>query len=390
MLKRLRVNNFKSLLNVEFRPVGVNLVIGPNNAGKTNLCSAMRLLSLTSSESLEMAVRNALGETWNVMNVYIPEGSVEMEVDCSLSHEGVQLEFNYRLQIALEKSAAIGRQPLRVDQETLTVTGGEFHQALLLENRQGQAHLLHEERGFPVDTLSPTDATMLCRLYDLETNRRANLFKRFLKSWEYFNLSPAALRSPTVVRDAPGILADGRNLTRTFFALHNEKPRLERKIIDVVRMLEPKLDLFSYTSPDPESVYLFLEDEQGNRFSTQSISDGTLRFMAMSYLILSASADDGNGSTARVVVIEEPENGLYVGHLKPLLQGIDPQGRDGQFIFTTHSPYFIDLFDDNLEGLHLMKPGRPSSVLTKPDADTVRVLLDQMPLGELHYREMLG
>ena len=53
MLKRFRVNNFRSLLNVEFRPVGVNVLIGPNNAGKTNLCSALRFLGLTASQSLE-------------------------------------------------------------------------------------------------------------------------------------------------------------------------------------------------------------------------------------------------------------------------------------------------------------------------------------------------
>jgi AAA15 family ATPase/GTPase len=91
-----------------------------------------------------------------------------------------------------------------------------------------------------------------------------------------------------------------------------------------------------------------------------------------------------------LTIIEEPENGLYVGHLKPLIERIDPSGENGQFIFTTHSPYFIDLFDDNLDGLHLMKPGRPSSVLVKPDPQKTSAMLEKMPLGEMHFREMLG
>jgi hypothetical protein len=37
-----------------------------------------------------------------------------------------------------------------------------------------------------------------------------------------------------------------------------------------------------------------------------------------------------------------------------------------------------------------MKPGSPGSVLTKPDVNLVKKLLDDMPLGEMHYREMLG
>jgi hypothetical protein len=37
-----------------------------------------------------------------------------------------------------------------------------------------------------------------------------------------------------------------------------------------------------------------------------------------------------------------------------------------------------------------MKPGTPSPSLSKPDPAKVRQLLNDMPLGELHYREMLG
>ncbi len=78
-----------------------------------------------------------------------------------------------------------------------------------------------------------------------------------------------------------------------------------------------------------------------------------------------------------------------MGHLKPLLEKIDRSGQFGQFLFTSHSPYFIDLWDSNLEGIHLLKPGKPSSVLVPPNPDKIRQLLEQMPLGEMHYREML-
>ena len=400
MLKRFRVSNFKSLLNVEFKPVGLNLLVGPNNAGKTNLCSALRFLGLTSSGTLENAAKAALGETWNISNVYVSEKekTIELEVEATLSDQGEQLEFDYLLRIAAERDSSSLRQSLKVSEEVLKLTGGKFKQTPLLENRNGLAKLLHERcflgedsfRDKYVETLTPQDATMLSRLFDLDTNRRANLFKRYLQSWSYYNLYPHALRSPEVVNETALIRHDGSNLSKVLYALHNEKPRFERKIIEMVRTLEPKLDLFTFTSPDPDSVYLFLEDQAGNRFSTQSISDGTLRFMAMSYLILTQGNLGDASGPAPLILIEEPENGLYVGHLKPLLEKIDRSGQFGQFVFTSHSPYFIDLWDSNLEGIHLLKPGKPSSVLVRPNPDKIRQLLDQMPLGELHYREMLG
>ena len=62
MLKLFRVSNFKSLINVEVRPTGLNLLVGPNNAGKTNLCHALRFLALTSRMSLDDAARHCTAE----------------------------------------------------------------------------------------------------------------------------------------------------------------------------------------------------------------------------------------------------------------------------------------------------------------------------------------
>jgi predicted ATPase len=398
MLKRLRVNNFKSLVNVEFRPAGVNVFIGPNNSGKTNLCKATQFLGLTATGSLQDAIQKTLRESWNITNAYSGGNLIEIEVDCLVPCEGNQLEFNYRLQIAAQKSDPLGKQSLEVAKEVLKLTGGEFRQMPLLERERASVEALDEVdflRGpefcmqFENRLRMESGTTALNQICASERFPHTVLFKRYLQSWAYYSLNPAALRSSDVSRSKPGLLADGSNLCATMFRLHNEKPRLEKQIIEIVKALEPKFDLLSYSFPDPESVFMFVEDQEGHRFGTQSISDGTLRFMAMTYLILSAAERDEN-EPPPLIIIEEPENGLYVGHLKPLIERIDKDGKGGQFIFTTHSPYFIDLFDGMLEGVHVMKPGKPSSVLTKPDPDRIRELLKQMPLGELHFREMLG
>jgi predicted ATPase len=399
MLKRFRVNNFRSLLNVEFRPVEVNVLIGPNNAGKTNLCSAMRFLGLTASRPLEDAIRAAVGEAWNIRNVYTPEQDVEIEVECSLPYRHTVVDFDYSLRLGVPTKPSGYGQALHVSKEMLKATGADFAQTPLLENVGGEVRLAHEgwsAKSFlvPMSIVPshvtaplPTDTTALCQLHS--GGELVSLFTRYLANWGYYAFSPYALRSPTVVRESPVLFPDGKNLTRTYFSLHNEKPRVEKQLIEIIRTLEPRLDLFTYASPDPESVFLFMEDQKGNRFSIQSISDGTLRFMAMAYLVF-AGEDSKPDSVPGLTIIEEPENGLYVGHLKPLFERLIAPGRSGQFIFTTHSPYFIDLFDSCLEGVHVMKPGVPSSEIKKPDVEKTRKLLEEMPLGEMHFREMLG
>jgi len=397
MLKRFRVNNFRSLLNVEFRPVGVNVLIGPNNAGKTNLCSALRFLGLTASESLEGALRTSLGETWNIQNVYAPDQNVELEMECSLPYQGEMIDLEYALSLAVGAKRPTSGPVLEVSKETLAVTGGGFAHARLLESDNTKVTWMDNEHPKKIHVDSGAYRTAFFASFDTTALRQVHpganplisAFRRYLENWRYYAFSPYSLRSPKVVRESPVLLADGKNMMRTYFSLHNERPRTERQLIEIIRTLEPRLDLFTYTSPDPDAVYLFMEDQKGNRFSAQSISDGTLRFMAMAYLVL-AGEDSRPDSVPGLTIIEEPENGLYVGHLKPLFERLTAPGRGDQFIFTTHSPYFIDLFDSCLEGVHLVKPGVPSSEIRKLDVEKTRKLLEEMSLGEMHFREMLG
>lgn len=399
MLTRFRVNNFKSLLNFEFRPVGMNLVIGPNNAGKTNLCSALRFLGLTSQQTLDGAILSTLGERWNLTNLHVPNSAaIEFEAECRLAYGDEVLTFNYQLCLQARRGEIGEVQSLTVLQEVLKASGGRFAHTTLVENRGGQVRMLHEE-GFVqkrpdspyyAGARVPAESSMLSQLYELEDNPRAILFRRFLRSWAYYHLSPDHLRAPDVVRHDASLSSNGANLSRVLFALHNEKPRVEKKLIDITKLLEPRLDLFSFSSPDPEHVHLFVEDKAEHKLSARSISDGTLRFMGMIYIILMAEQEARAQGFSPLVIIEEPENGLYVGHLKPLIELTDESGKRGQFIFTSHSPYFIDLFDKTLEGIHILKPGHPSSVSMQPDPDKVRQMLNDMPLGEMHFREMLG
>lgn len=196
--------------------------------------------------------------------------------------------------------------------EILRVSGGAFEDMILLENNHGQARMLHEEgfvrhdpRGpFYVEALAPINATMLSQLFELENNPRAVLFRRYLQSWSYFNFSPELLRMPDVSRDDGSLLFSGANFSRALFDLHNERPRLERSLIEAVKQIEPKLDLLSYSAPDPEHVYFFLEDERGNRISARSTSDGTLCFMALVFGLLISRQETNPWGFSPLVIID--------------------------------------------------------------------------------------
>lgn len=403
MLKVFTADNFKSLVNITFRPAGLNLVIGANNAGKTNLCQAMRFLSLSSRMPLDDAAAFCTGEAWNILNVYIERDTFMLGATCQLGVGEETLTFEYELTISSPRTVRPSFLMLArfsVESETLKVSGGRFADTTLLENKRGRVRLLHEGRflrgatgageSLYVETKAPTDTTMVFRLYDLETNRRANAFKRYLSSWGYYSLNPGSLRQ-TQARAGESVLeASGRNLSSVLFSLHTSKPRTEKKLIAAVKIVEPRLDLFSFQAPDPEHIYMFFEDVKGNRFGLDSVSDGTLRYLAISYLLLPPEDRGPEDLSAPVIMLEEPENGIFVEYLKPLFERIEPSGKSGQLVFTSHSPYFIDLFDAALDGLFVVKAGETHSLLVKPDEVRIREMLGQFSIGEMHFRGLLS
>jgi predicted ATPase len=231
---------------------------------------------------------------------------------------------------------------------------------------------------------------MLSRLYDLKNNPRSNLFKRYLEGWLYYDINPQQLRHPGARTMDPILAPDGSNLASVLFLLKNADERLYRRLIDIAKKaIEPRLELLSFYSPALNQVFMYGEDSAGNRFDHRTMSNGTLRFLALAYLLMGKQSRDKTG-VSRLVIIEEPETGLYAGHLKELFSLIDTSGENGQFVFTSHSPYFIDLFDGMLEGVTLARRGQTHSQLVKPDVEKLSKLLEQMPLGEIYFREMLA
>jgi predicted ATPase len=400
MLKSFIVDNFKSLINVTFEPFGLNLLVGRNNAGKSTLCHALRFLSLSSQMSLDEAAAACTAEPWNLLNVYVPKDTLTLTTTCNLSLPDEELSFTYELSISSKAATGPQRgQRFAVSKELLRVSGGGFSDKTLFENNRGKVRLLHERRFLRglasgaepdyIETTSPTDTTMLYRLFDLETNQRANLFKRYLASWGYFNFEPQRLRGKSA-RTMDSVLdSTGSNLSSVIYTLYNSQPRVAKALVAAVQEIEPRLDLFSFQTPDPEHVYMFFEDRQGHPFGVDNVSDGTLRYLAISYLVLTGQRQADRVGTPTLMMIEEPENGIFVGNLKTLLQTIDPSGRGGQFIFTSHNPYFIDLFDANLEGLFLIKSGDIHSRVIKPDPAMLQDRLGKFSLGEMLFRGLL-
>ena len=389
MLQEFRVDNFKSLINIVFAPATTNLLLGMNNSGKTNLCEALRFLSFSSSFSLDLCAEGC-GGRFGMASFVLDKSSIDFYVRAAVPHEGEDLVFEYELTVAPPGNRA-GETSVRLEREVLSVTGGAFDKTILLENVSGRIRLLHEEDSPMrvaryVETTAPTDATMVQRLYDTKASPRANLFKHYLSGWTYYDLSPAALRGSSYKPRERLIASDGGNLASVLYWLKTGDERAYRRLLKVTRTIEPSLDLINFRTGSEDHVFMYLEDQDAHSWSAANASNGTLRFLALAYVLL---LQPGTGPSP-LYMIEEPENGIHVSFLKVLFDMVDQSAGSPQLVFTSHAPYFIDLFDEHLGGVFVLDRSRGHTSITQPNEDEVKARLEHYPLGEQHFREMLG
>lgn len=133
MLKKFYVDNYKSLINVNFEPGEMNLLLGLNNAGKTNLCQALRFVSGLAFMNLNDCAETVAGGRHGMTNVYFEKSTIDFAVSAELPFGGERLTFHYELKLDSVEQPTADRL-LSVGAETLRVTGPGFDGVSLIES----------------------------------------------------------------------------------------------------------------------------------------------------------------------------------------------------------------------------------------------------------------
>ena len=156
----------------------------------------------------------------------------------------------------------------------------------------------------------------------------------------FFEFDPVVMKQHSL----PGAtLGDsGQNLPSALQKMCAAQGR-EEILASWLRELTP-MDVRGFRFPkDPYgNVYLEIVEARNRKIAANSASDGTLRFLAMLAVLLSADP-------AKVYFFEEIDNGLHPARLPLLVDLIERQTkkRDFQIITTTHSPDFLSCLSDN-------------------------------------------
>jgi predicted ATPase len=372
MIVRLEALNYKSLRYVSQSISPFQVVIGPNASGKSTFLDVIAFMGDLLYEGPEFAVAERASRstrinelTWKGKGTRI-ELAIEMRIPENVRSEGSQHK--------------VCRYEVAIGSDDENPRARVLAEALLLlpesnGSKQGQRALFPLEPTVPDTILSrsqkskPRSKTVVKKIEDSgndyfksETTDWNTLFrfgpsktalanlpedphkfpvatwaKRFLMSGiQSLMLNSAAMRPPATRDSGFALSLDGANLASVVRRLQRQQPkRFDSWLAHVKTALPDIEDIRVRESPQDRSVYLTLVYSQGLRVPSWLVSDGTLRFLALTILAYLQPTDS-------VYLIEEPENGIHPQAVESVFQSLSST-YDSQVLLATHSPILLRL-----------------------------------------------
>ena len=297
MLRRLRVRDFKSLVDVTVEFPRMSVFFGPNSAGKSNLLDAVQALSrIGTQRTLVEALDDRMIRGYAFELFALPEGGIS----------GLTSRSDARFSIeATDGQISVRRQ-----------SGG------------GRPRL--EQLGLNYAILS--DARFASPAYKYIERTRTEL-----RNWRAYYLDPrVAMRAEMPPMDVTDIGVFGQYVVPFLYKLKGERPKHYAAVRRTVRSIIPAISAFDVDLDSRGTLDFFIRQD-GITCSSRIVSEGTLRVLALCAL----TVNPWHGS---LLAFEEPENGVHPRRVELVAKMLTSlaldQGR--QVVVTSHSPLFCD------------------------------------------------
>jgi predicted ATPase len=151
-------------------------------------------------------------------------------------------------------------------------------------------------------------------------------------------------------------------------------------------MVAPFFDDFQL-NPDPlneEAIRLTWKHKSSDQyFGASSLSDGTLRFIALATLFLQPDT-----FRPSVILVDEPELGLHPYAIAMLASLVKQVSRETQVILSTQSPLLLDHFQP--EDVLVADRVGGGTQFTRLDSSRLETWLETYSLGQLWEKNELG
>lgn len=360
-LDYITIKGFKSIAHLERLALEpINVLIGPNGSGKSNFIGVFSFLRAVRSGKLRDFVMSAGGA--DRLLHFGSRTTSALAIDVSFE------QGRNRYEIVL---AAGGADDLYPREETTTYTSERTNRCRRKE-------------------LSPNNGEAGISVSPKRSQTINGYIRRHLDSWRlhhFHDTSPTSpIRKTADVHDNRVLRPDGSNLAAFLFYLQQKHRHSYDLIRRTVQRVAPFFDDFILEPQALNEDKIRLEWRHKGAdayFDASSLSDGTLRFIALASLLLQPV-----GLRPSVILLDEPELGLHPYAITMLASLVRQASAHTQVILSTQSSLLLDHFDPGDVLVADRKDG--GTTLTRLDANRLEHWLRDYSLGQLWEKNELG
>jgi predicted ATPase len=372
---------------LELRPL--NVLIGINGSGKSNLIETIALLASMNSPR---GLSGYIGQSGGIFN-WLWKGTEAVPI-AKLDVSGGLLDGrHFEHQIAFTR---VEQSIEAVDESVSVWPQGKRHpRKPLFSYEKGVPVVLGYEKGIPV--VRPRGRARFLERSDInftqsilwqdqleEIANTLSPLSRLYRSFQIYrmgNIDPAKQPQRTDL-SSDYLIRDGTNLSAVLSRLMQRKG-FRRKLINKLNTFYSEFeDLRVIPEAGTQQIY-FEEKDLYSSVPASRLSDGTIRWLSLLAILLDPDPPP-------LVCIEEPEIGLHPDIVVELAELLREASESMQLIVTTHSTTLVDSLTRAPEAVIVCEKVKGATKLRRLDANELKVWLENYSLGELWRSGQIG
>ncbi|MBD3377876.1 AAA family ATPase [candidate division KSB1 bacterium] len=361
-LEKISIQGFKSIKELnEFELGNLNVMVGANGAGKSNLVSFFQMLRVMANGGLQKYVLSNGGADGFFYNG--PKETEKIKAHLIFG----QNEYVFRLESSIASEMIVAG-------ESTLYKGGDY-----------SSEWRHWSGGNKEARLS-------------EWKRRRSSWGNYpsveayvygaISNWMVYHFhdtsSSAPIRREGSVRDFRELGPEAGNIAAFLFHLKENFEKKYIRIQETIQLIAPFFEDFllePYKKGENELIRLEWKQKGSSMpFQPWQLSDGTLRFICLATALLQPIKPS-------TIIIDEPELGLHPYALQVLAALMHEASERTQLVVSTQSTNFINHFDP--DKIIVVDRKDDASVFRRLDHSLLEQWLEDYAVGELIQKDII-
>ena len=355
MIERIIIENYKSIRKMDLRLEPINILIGGNGAGKSNFISFFELIKKVQDDEIE-------------------DFTLDMDGAGKLLHGGEKQSEYISGLVDFENANAYKfvLTPTR-NYRTLRIKEvGDYW------NEHNSPDKEYEKDWHWKPMNSPF------------RKQRDQYVIPYLNSFRVYHFhdtsKTAAIKQIRPLDDNRHLREDAGNLAAFLFLLKEKYPKHFLRIEMVVRSIAPFFDRFDLKplerSASGDMIKLEWKEKGSDMYlDAHSLSDGTLRFMAIAALLMQPEPP-------KTIIIDEPELGLHPFAIHKLAGLLKKVSVHSQVIVSTQSVELVNQFDP--QDIITVDREEGQSIFNRLEGNRLAGWLEEFSLGDIWQKNIIG